>query len=132
MFNPYIIILSLFIVAGLIATIWGWTIIAKGQKTLRWPNVEGIIEESRPASDADDLLPHILFSYTVAAQTYRCTVEFSSGITPTQEFTASYMKDFPLELKSWSITILNNLTTPHWNPVLVKAIGWFLLWGLER
>ena len=73
MFNPYIIILSLFIVAGLIATIWGWTIIAKGQKTLRWPNVEGIIEESRPASDADDLLPHILFSYTVAVQTYRCT-----------------------------------------------------------
>ncbi len=68
MFNPYAIILGLFIIAGFIAALWGWFIIAKARKTRRWPVVEGIIEQSAPTSEANDLLPHILFSYTVGAR----------------------------------------------------------------
>lgn len=32
MFNPYVIILGLFIIAGFIVTLWGWFIIAKARK----------------------------------------------------------------------------------------------------
>jgi len=94
--NPYTIILSLFVVASLFATIWGWVIISKGRKTLVWPNVTGVVEESTPTSEADDLLPHILFSYIVSGQTYRHTLNFPRGMTPTPEFTASYMARFPV------------------------------------
>ena len=71
MFNPYVIILGLFIIAGFITALWGWFIIAKARKTRRWSMVEGTIEQSAPTSEADGLTPHILFSYTVAAHTYQ-------------------------------------------------------------
>ncbi len=95
MWNPYVIILVLFVVAGLAATLWGLTIIAKGRRTLRWPSTEGAIEESSLASDTDDLFPHILFSYRVGAQTYRRELGFPGGTNPTPEFAASYVKKFP-------------------------------------
>ena len=94
--NPYTIILSLFVVASLFASIWGWIIISKGRKTLDWPSVTGFVEESTPTSELDDLLPHILFSYTVSGQIYQHMVNFPSGMTPTPEFTASYMERFPV------------------------------------
>ncbi len=94
--NPYIIILSFFIIGSLAATIWGWMIMANGRKTLAWPHVPGIVEESTPTSSVDDLLPHILFSYIVDKQAYRHTMNFPKGLTPTPEYTASYMKRFPV------------------------------------
>jgi len=94
--NPYTIILSLFVVASLFATIWGWVIISKGRKTLTWPNVTGTIVESTSTSETDDLLPHILFSYTVSGKACRHTLEFPRGMTPTPEFTNSYMTRFPV------------------------------------
>ncbi len=95
MWNPYVIILVLFVVAGFAATLWGLSVIAKGRRTLRWPSTEGTIEESRLASDTDDLFPHILFSYRVGVQTYRRELEFPSGTNPTSELAASYVKKFP-------------------------------------
>ena len=94
--NPYTIILSLFVVGSLFATVWGWIVITKGRKTLTWPHVTGKIEESTPTSKVDDLLPHILFSYTVSGQHYRQTIDFPRGMTPTPEFTANYMERFPV------------------------------------
>ena len=94
--NPYTIILGLFVIASLFATIWGWVIISKGRKTLAWPNVTGVVEESTPTSEADDFLPHILFSYSVSGEVYRRTLDFPLGMTPTPEFTASYMARFPV------------------------------------
>ncbi len=44
------------------------------------PATESVIEQSTPAADAADLLPHILFSYTVAGQTYRRELEFPGGV----------------------------------------------------
>ena len=96
MFNPYSIILGLFLLGGLFATAWGLLIILKARKTLQWPYVEGIIEESRLASDDDDLLPHIQFSYTVGESAYRRTFEFPGDVTPTEEFAASYVKKYPV------------------------------------
>jgi hypothetical protein len=97
MWNPYALILGLFTLAGVFLTAWGLSIIVKGRKTLRWPATEGVIEHS--AADADDLLPRILFSYTVAGQTYRRELEFPGGISPTPEFAASYVEKFPAGAK---------------------------------
>ncbi|MFZ5595342.1 MAG: DUF3592 domain-containing protein [Pseudomonadota bacterium] len=94
MFNPYLIILILFTLAGFLAMAWGWNIIAKGRKTSRWPTVEGVIERSELASDADDLLPGIEFSYTVNGQSYRRTFEFARDITPSQELAKSYVEKY--------------------------------------
>ena len=74
MFNPYTIILGLFTLAGLVATVWGGIIIARARRTLRWPNVEGVIEESRFSSRDYDFLPHIVFRYRVADVPYHGTV----------------------------------------------------------
>ena len=97
--NYYAIILGLFIIAGFVGVLWGWFIIAKARKTLRWPMVEGAIEQSAPTSEANDLLPHILFSYTVAAYTYQRTLEFPDGTEPSPELATSYAKKYPAGAK---------------------------------
>ncbi len=99
MFNPYAIILGLFIIAGFIAALWGWFIIAKARKTRRWPVVEGAIEQSAPTSEANDLLPHILFSYTVGAHTYQCVLELPGGTNPSPELATSYVRKYPIGAK---------------------------------
>jgi hypothetical protein len=97
--NYYAIILGLFIIAGFVAVLWGWFMFAKARKTLRWPMVEGAIEQSAPTSEAHDLLPHILFSYTVAADTYQGTLEFPDGTEPSPELATSYAKKYPAGAK---------------------------------
>jgi len=95
MFNTYAIIIGLFIVSGLIATLWGGLLIARARKKMRWPAVTGRIEVSEPASVDDDLLPHIEYSYTVQDAEYRKTLDFPAGTTPTPEFAASYVEKYP-------------------------------------
>ncbi len=97
--NYYAIILGLFIIGGFGAVLWGWIIFAKARKTLRWPMVEGVIEQSAPTSQANDLLPHIQFSYTVAAHIYQRTLEFPDGTNPSPELAASYAKKYPAGAK---------------------------------
>ena len=99
MINPYVIILSAFGIAGIAVTLWGWTIIIKARKTLKWPSVEGVIEESRSASNADDLLPDIRFGYRVGEQSYSCALEFPGSVTPSQQFTTRYLDKYPAGMK---------------------------------
>lgn len=99
MFNPYAIILGLFIIAGFIAAVWGWLIIAKARKTRHWPVVGGVVEQSAPTSEANDLLPHILFSYTVDGRTYQRVLEFPGGTSPSPEFATSYVRKYPVDAK---------------------------------
>jgi len=95
MFNPYFIILSLFVVAGILVTLWGLRVIVMARKTLQWPGVEGTIEESRVSSDADDMLPHIRFCYRVQQQDFRQLVAFPGDITPGEEFSRHYVEKYP-------------------------------------
>ena len=99
MFNPYSIILGLFVVAGWLATLWGLVIIIKARKTRHWPMVDGSIETSAISSDANDLLPHITYCYNVGEQSYRRALEFPADITPTQEYAESYVKKYPVGLR---------------------------------
>ena len=99
MFNPYAIILGLFVIAGFVAALWGWFIIVKARKTQRWPVVEGVVEQSAPTSEANDLLPHILFSYTVDAHTYQRMLEFPGGTNPSPELASGYVLKYPVGVK---------------------------------
>jgi hypothetical protein len=93
--NPYSIILSLFTLGGLIMAVWGLIIIARGKKTLRWPSVDGVIEQSLLASEENDILPKIVFSYKVADQGYRRDMALPSGGGVTPDFAESYVKKYP-------------------------------------
>jgi len=95
MFNPYVIILSTFGIAGAVVTLWGLMIIRKARKTLGWPSVEGAIKESSPASNSDDLMPNIRFHYQVDDQSYTCTLELPGSVSPSQELTRRYLEKYP-------------------------------------
>lgn len=94
-FNPYVIILSLFTLAGIVATVYGWVIIVKARRTRTWPSVEGVIEESSPTSEENDLLPHIEFSYTVQGLSRRRAQEFPKDLVPGQEFRETFVRKYP-------------------------------------
>lgn len=94
-FNPYVITLSLFTLTGLVATIYGWIIIAKARKTKTWPSVEGIIEESRLTSEENDLLPYVEFSYTVDGRSLRRAQEFPKDLVPGEEFRKTFVEKYP-------------------------------------
>ena len=95
--NPYILILSFFLIAAVTTSVWGWTIIARGRRTLRWPSAEGTI--SRCTVSDDDSLPQIEFSYHVAGHDYRCEQAFPSGTTPSPQLVASYVLKYPVDAK---------------------------------
>ncbi|MEJ2180408.1 MAG: DUF3592 domain-containing protein [Gammaproteobacteria bacterium] len=99
MFNPYSIILGLFVVAGLLATLWGLRVIVMARKTLQWPAVAGTVEESKistESSEINDLLPHIKFCYSIEQQTFHQVMQFPGDITPSQEFSRSYVDKYPV------------------------------------
>ena len=95
--NPYTIILSFFLIAGIATSIWGWAILMRGRRTQRWPSVDGAI--SQCAASDSDALPEIEFSYTVAGRDYRCEHAFPGGTTPSQELIASYVLKYPVGAK---------------------------------
>ena len=95
MINPYTLILGIFIAGGIATTIWGGWVIANARKSLHWPKTEGTIECAQAASDADDLLPLIEFSYIVSGSRYQNTLNFPSGTTPTPELTRRYLERYP-------------------------------------
>lgn len=95
--NPYIIILSFFLIAGLATSAWGWAIIVRGRRTRRWPSVDGTVLQN--AVIEDDSMPHIEFGYTVAGRDYRCGQAFPGGITPSRELIASYTAKYPAGAK---------------------------------
>jgi len=97
--NPYLIILTLVTLGGIGISIWGWQILRSSQKVRNWPSVEGIIEESEPSSEQDDLLPHIVYGYEVDGQTLHSNFEFPSGTQPLPEFSQAYVKKYPLGAK---------------------------------
>lgn len=94
--NPYVIILSLFIIAGLFATFWGWRIIRESKKTLSWPNIDGAISKLEASSMSDDLLPLVEFSYCVNHKEYLCILKFPDSVSPSQELKKQYQEKYPV------------------------------------
>lgn len=95
--NAYGIIIGLFILGGLASAVWGWTVIQRARKTLHWPHTNGVIEIAKAASEKDDLLPHIEFSFNVDGEAYRQTVKFPAGTMPSQELSNTYLEKFTIK-----------------------------------
>lgn len=95
MFNPYSIILGLFVFAGVLTSLWGLRVMITARRSLEWPAVEGTIDESEFSSDEFDLFPHIKFSYQVEQKRYQQSLKFPGDITPSKEFAQSYVEKYP-------------------------------------
>ena len=94
--NLYSVILIAGTLGGIGLTIWGWLILAKSRKTKQWPTTTGKVEESSPSSEANDLLPHIVFSYQFNGKQYQRSFEFPEGTHPLPEFNQAYLKKYPV------------------------------------
>lgn len=92
MFNPYVIILALFALAGLIIAVWGWRLIAKGRATRRWPTAEGIVENE---AQTDDKTPILYVSYSVNGHAYRQALALPDEMPSVGTFTARHFEKFP-------------------------------------
>lgn len=92
--NAYAIIIILFVLGGLATATWGWLILAKARQRRNWPCVEGKIVSAERASDSDDLMPKIVFSYRVASDSFQHELEFPAGTAPSPELTASYLNKY--------------------------------------
>jgi hypothetical protein len=91
--NPYTIILSLFLLAGVATMAWGWAIIARARRTQAWPATTGTVTHSAVA-DADSI-PDIRFRYAVDGVDHEGTYAFPAGTQPSQELTATYLAKYP-------------------------------------
>lgn len=85
---PYLLISSL-------VTLWGWSIIARKNKTLKWPTTEGRIDEYDSGEKEGELFPRIIFSYTVNGRNYKTPMSHS-GSTPPPEFVIIYAEKYPV------------------------------------
>ncbi len=94
--NLYPIILALVALGGIGVSLWGWQTLRRARRVREWPTVSGTIEACEPTSEANDLLPNIVFSYRVDGRDYRRSFAFPEGTHPLPEFTRTYMERYPV------------------------------------
>lgn len=95
MANAYLIILILFVIAGLATTVWGWRVMQRARASRRWPSVPGRISSVSETSELDDLLPQIGFDYELDGQPQRRVLEFPAGTSPSRELAQQYLQKYP-------------------------------------
>ncbi len=93
--NLYVIILTLFTIAGLFISIREWRIIKRKNKSKQWLSVEGVIVDSKPDNLTGDLLPIIKYSYQIEGTTSINTLEFPPGTSAMPEFSKHYFEKYP-------------------------------------
>lgn len=93
--SPYVIVIILFILAGVATAVWGLVVVAQGRKSKDWPSTEGVIEKSERSSEEDDLLPEIVFRYSVGGREYVKTFDFPRGISPHPQLSIEYANRYP-------------------------------------
>jgi len=87
-------ILLPFTLLALAITIWGWTLVARKRKRLRWPTVEGVIEKFDTGEAEGEMFPIITFGYTVAGREYHNHLSHTGG-TPPPEYAIIYTRKYP-------------------------------------
>ncbi len=92
----YALIIGAFIAVGLIITAYGWRTYQRGRSTRQWPSVSGEITEALLASEENDLLPDIRFTYIVDSQRYEGRLRFPAGTTPMPGFAHHQLEKYPL------------------------------------
>lgn len=79
-FNPYVIILALFTLAGMATVIVGWLNLSKARKRAAWPHVEGKIDAYISAASSPDMQAHITLDYEVDGKVRQTTLKVTSEI----------------------------------------------------
>ena len=96
--NPYIVLLGLFVVAGIAVTFWGWRIMVKGRDTKAWPSVEGVVETFTPASELGTEQAQVHFTYQVNGETLK-GVYLCPNETPGPVAVSDSAKNYPVGAK---------------------------------
>ena len=94
--NYYVLIIGGFIIVGLAITAFGWRGFQKGKANKQWPSITGQISSTTLASEENDLLPDIRFSYTIDDDHYEGRVEFPPGTMPMPGFASTQIEKHPV------------------------------------
>ena len=94
--SPYVLLLVFCAVAGVMSTIWGWSIMAKAKRSKSWPTVEAKIVSSKRGPDKKDPLPEVVFNYVVEGRGYTKLQDFPPSVTPDREFTDAFLEKYPV------------------------------------
>jgi len=89
----YAIIIALFIVAGLIVSIWGWQNIRKNRQSLDWPSVTGHVQSSQLSVN---ITPDIQYSYQVDGVDYEQTMKFPDSMISTPDVAKLEVEKYPV------------------------------------
>jgi hypothetical protein len=123
--NAYAIILVVVTLGGIGVSVWGWRVLKAAQQAGSWPTVDGIIDECKPAAEDYDLLPLIIYSYTVDGENFQRRFEFPSGTHPMPEFVQSYLDKYP---QGAAVKVFYNPETPDESTLEPGARGdWMIL-----
>ncbi len=91
--NAYGIVLWLLTAAGIGITAWGCLGLAGARRRRTWPTTQAVVIES---SGGDDILPEIVYRYTVSGTSYDAALALPSGTEPSEELTKDLLERYPL------------------------------------
>lgn len=91
----YAIIIGLFIVFGLLVTVWGLRVLKKSRLRLQWPTVRGEIVTSELQSEDDPLLPLIEYRFHLSGQDIQSRLDFPAATSPSEELSQLYVARYP-------------------------------------
>ena len=89
--NYYALILGLLAVAGIGITAWGCLGLIHARRRKAWPTTQAVVIES---TGGDDILPNIVYRYTVAGTSYDAVLELPSGTEPSEELTRDLLERY--------------------------------------
>ena len=90
-----------------------------------WKQTAGRIEQSSAATESDDLLPDIRYSYRANEQQFEQSLSFPSGTTPSQELTMHYLRKYP---QGREVSVFYNPQDPQQSALERPRGDWLVLW----
>ncbi len=94
MFNPYVIILSLFTLTGLITTLRGLYLMRKARQRRNWPAIMASIEHTH---EGEDPTLRVFCNYVIHGRSYRHEIKLPEGTPPGREFIRAHLEKFPAD-----------------------------------
>jgi len=124
-YSGYSVIIFLFIVSGVVLTLWGWSSMKRSRLRLAWPTVIGEVSRSDLQSPDDPLLPLIEYRYQVDGRDYQSRLQFPGATSPSEELSKSYVARYPV---GQSVTVYYQPQQAEQSTLEPKSQGdWLLL-----
>ena len=107
MMNYYELILWLLTAAGVGITAWGCLELNRARQRKAWPTTQAVVIES---TGGDDILPEIVYRYTVSGTSFDAALELPAGTEPSEELTRDLLERYAA---GRSIEIRYDPAEPH-------------------